>query len=132
MIKIRSAPAEIATHRPQNFYVDSQNLYALGVHGDFHLDTCLATWTRGHVGRFKIAGYLKYIHMSWPQEKSFIFLGSILAKSRGLQWCDDKISQIRIELINYVNIAAALQLILKMSDFQFFLVVTESTCPKAK
>ena len=64
MIKISSALAEIATQRPQNFYVDSQNPYALGVHGDFHLDTCLATWTRGHVGRFKIAGYLKYIHMS--------------------------------------------------------------------
>ena len=53
MIKIGSALAEIATHRPQNFYVDSQNLYALGVHGDFHLDTCLATWTRGHVADSK-------------------------------------------------------------------------------
>ena len=53
MIKIGSALAEIAMHRPQNFYVDSQNLYALGVHGDFHLDTCLATWTRGHVADSK-------------------------------------------------------------------------------
>ena len=53
MIKIGSALAEIATHRPQNFYVDSQNLYALGVHGDFHLDMCLATWTRGHVADSK-------------------------------------------------------------------------------
>ena len=53
MIKIGSAPADLATHRPQNLYVDSQNLYALGVHGDFHLDTCLATWTRGHVADSK-------------------------------------------------------------------------------
>ena len=66
-----------------------------------HVSGHVDTWARG---RFKIAGYLKYIHMSWPQEKSFIFLGSILAKSRGLQCCDDKISQIRIELINYYYI----------------------------
>ena len=30
-----------------------------------------------------------------------MFLRSIFAKSRGLQCCDDKVSQIRIELINY-------------------------------
>ena len=48
MIKIGSALAEIATHRPQNFYVDSCNLYALGTHGDFHLDTFLATWANSN------------------------------------------------------------------------------------
>ena len=47
MIKNGPALAQITMHRPQNFYVDSQNLYALGVHGDFHLDTFLAMW---HVG----------------------------------------------------------------------------------
>ena len=53
MIKIGPALARIIMHRPQNFSLDSQNLYALGVHGDFHLDTCLATWTRGHVSDSK-------------------------------------------------------------------------------
>ena len=41
MIKICPALARITTDRPENFYVDSQNLYALAVAGDFELEARL-------------------------------------------------------------------------------------------
>ena len=66
-----------------------------------HVSGHVDTWTRG---RFKIAGYLKYIHMSWPQEKSFIFLGSILARSRGLQCCVIKSSKSELNWLTILNL----------------------------
>ena len=41
MIKIGPALPQITTHRLQNFSVDSQNLYALEVHGNFQLEEIL-------------------------------------------------------------------------------------------
>ena len=76
---------QIWSEEHETFFLMSWHMYVLEVSGDFHLDTFLAMWHR----------------MSGHHIKSFMFLRSIFAKSRGLQRCDNKVSQIRIELINY-------------------------------